>query len=247
MAQQVGVFGPQYSAPQLPQQRNRPTTTVARAKADKLKRAGSDPLGLGDAHVFLQTAPTAQAAPQKKGNFITNLLPSAGGITGGVGGGALGGALAGSAVLPGIGTAAGALIGALAGGAAGGAAGKVAENKLEGNALGDGVAKEAGVQGIFSAGPIRLAKVLGAAGKAGVTGKGVAGALEATNTTAAAPGLIARTLGKQGRNLKADVSGVGKVSDSFTQENQLLMHTSLLVSKALAQRCTSKLTASSLT
>ena len=92
-------------------------------------------------------------APQpkkKKGNFVTSLIPSAGGI-----GGSLGGAAIGTAILPGVGT----LAGALLGGALGGGAGKVAENAVEGNKLTSGVAGEAALNGVLGAGPLRLGKV----------------------------------------------------------------------------------------
>lgn len=105
------------------------------------------------------------AGSKKKGSLLTSLLPTAGGIGGGALGGAAGGALAGTAVLPGIGTVAGGLIGALLGGAGGGALGKVAENKIEGQSLGHDVAKEAAINGVFSAGPLRLLKGAGVAGK----------------------------------------------------------------------------------
>lgn len=88
--------------------------------------------------------------PQKKGNFLTSLIPSGGGIAG-----AAGGAAIGTAIAPGIGT----LLGALLGGAAGGGAGKVAENAVEGQQnLGQGVGQEALINGILGAGPLRLAK-----------------------------------------------------------------------------------------
>lgn len=112
-----------------------------------------------------QQSAQASQKPQAKGNFLTHLLPSVGGIGGGVAGGAAGGALAGTAILPGVGTVAGGLIGALLGGAAGGGLGKVGENAIEHQALGNGVAKEAAINGIFSAGPLRLLKGAGVAGK----------------------------------------------------------------------------------
>jgi hypothetical protein len=126
-----------------------------------------------------------QTAPKKKGNFLTNLLPTIGGIAGGGFGGAAGGALAGTAILPGVGTAVGGLLGALLGGAAGGSAGKVAENKIEGNALGDGVLGAGIENGVFSAGPLRLLK----GAKAGI------GAIKAGSK--AAPSLV-EALGASG-------------------------------------------------
>ncbi len=88
--------------------------------------------------------------PEKKGNFLTSLIPSGGGIAG-----AAGGAAIGSAIAPGIGT----LLGALLGGAVGGGAGKVAENAVEGQQnLGQGVGQEALINGVLGAGPLRLLK-----------------------------------------------------------------------------------------
>lgn len=111
---------------------------------------------------------------QNKGNFFTHLLPTIAGTGGGIAGGAAGGALAGTAILPGIGTVAGGLLGALLGGAAGGAGGKVLENKVEHQALGNGVLGAGIENGVLSAGPLRLLK--GGAALAGA-GKGLAGSL----------------------------------------------------------------------
>lgn len=145
-----------------------------------------------------QLQPPQRPVPAaKKGNFLTSLIPAAGGTLGGVGGGALGGALAGTAVLPGIGTAAGALLGALGGGFAGGFGGKVLQNKVEGNKnLTQGAVKEGAINGVLSAGPLRL-------GKLGIdTARGIkagAGALSATNAAAdaAANMSLKRTIGKK--------------------------------------------------
>lgn len=91
-----------------------------------------------------------QPKKQQKGNFLTSLIPSGGGIAGAAGGAALG-----SAILPGAGT----LVGALLGGALGGGAGKVAENAVEGQKdLGQGVGQEALLNGVLGAGPLRLIK-----------------------------------------------------------------------------------------
>lgn len=89
---------------------------------------------------------------KKKGNFLTSLLPSVGGIGGSAAGAAIGTALL---PVPGAGTIAGALIG----GALGGGGGKLTENAVEGNKLSSGVAGEAALNGVLSAGPIRLAKL----------------------------------------------------------------------------------------
>lgn len=122
------------------------------------------------------------STPSAHGSFLTHLLPSVGGIGGGALGGAAGGALAGTAILPGVGTAIGGLLGALLGGAGGGALGKVAENHVEHQALGNGVAGSALENGILSAGPLRLLK------GAGVAGKVLAGGENAIATDTAAQG-----------------------------------------------------------
>lgn len=146
-------------------------------------------LSAADLQAFhaVQLPTAAKAAPAAKGNFLTHLFPTVGGIVGGVGGGALGGAAAGTAILPGIGTAAGGLIGALLGGAAGGAGGKVAENKVEDKGLGSGVVQQALEQGVLSAGPLRLLKA----------GKGAAAAIGGVKTiaTEAEPSLIGALTG----------------------------------------------------
>lgn len=125
-------------------------------------------------HSFL-AAGQPQAAPKKKGNLLTKLLPSVAGTAGGVGGAAIG-----TALLPGIGTLAGALIG----GALGGGAGKVGENKIEGNNAWDGVAKEAAINGVMSAGPLRLLKGATTGVKSLRAGEGLANALNATGQAA---------------------------------------------------------------
>lgn len=156
---------------------------------------------------YSQTSKKNPAAmPKKKGNLFTNLLPTIGGTGGGIAGGALGGAAAGSVILPGIGTAVGGLLGALVGGAAGGAGGKVLENKLEGNALGDGVAKEGAINGVMSASPLRLLKGAAVAGKAGVSGRGLFGALSDGATSAAGPSLIKKTIANELGSVKGTMA-----------------------------------------
>lgn len=177
------------------------------------------------------TETAAPVAPtKKKPNFIQSMLPSIGGLGGGVAGGAAGGALAGTAILPGVGTVAGGLIGALLGGAAGGAAGKIAENKSLGDSAWHDVGKEAAVQGVLSAGPLRLFKGAGAGAKvlAGVGGElaGEAGeqaaaqgggrlvqALNAAGEKAAQPGIVGRFLGKTAKGAETvaqDLTGTGE-------------------------------------
>lgn len=110
---------------------------------------GTQPQPMVQANAPMQTA---QAAPvPAKGNFLTHLLPTAGGILGGLGGEAVdvfGGGVAG---------------------AAGGAAlGKTLENKLEGNSLGSGVLSNAAEGGVGQGAGGLLGKlggkIIGAAG-----------------------------------------------------------------------------------
>lgn len=137
-----------------------------------------------------------QPTPKKK-NFVSSLLPSVGGIGGGAAGAAIG-----TALLPGVGT----LAGALLGGALGGGAGKVAENATEGNRLTSGVAGEAALNGVLSAGPLRLAK-LGADAVRGVkAGTGLADALRAGGEAAqnmSATRALGNKLSQSGQNLIA--------------------------------------------
>lgn len=154
-----------------------------------------------------QIAKIQSTKSSNKGNFLTSLIPTAGGIGGALAGGAAG-AAAGS-VVPVVGTAVGGLIGAILGGAGGSAVGKVGENAVEGNKnLGEGVAKEAVLGGVFSAPPVRLARGLIAAGKAGVAtarGIGEQTAKDAFDTAFTAPGLLSEA----GNTLRGEARGVG--------------------------------------
>lgn len=167
-------------------------------------------------------AAAAKPQPKAKGNFLTHLFPTIGGIGGGVVGGAAGGALAGSAVLPGVGTAVGGLLGALIGGTVGGGAGKVTENKLEGQSLGSGVLPTAWnhpgaalEQGVLSAGPLRLLKGIGVAGKAAVGSGSLLDALGqggAVNATVDGPGLLVKGrafFANKGAQTEARAGGFG--------------------------------------
>ncbi len=111
-----------------------------------------------------------QAQPAKKGNFLTSLLPTGGGV-----GGALGGAAAGAAigsVVPVLGTAIGGIAGAILGGAGGSALGKVGENAIEGESdLGKGVGEEA-LFGGLTALPVGAGFKLARAGAKVATGLG---------------------------------------------------------------------------
>lgn len=189
--------------------------------------------------------------PEQKGNFLTNLLPTGGGIGGALAGGAAGAAL--GSVVPVVGTGIGGLIGAILGGAGGSALGKVGENAAEGEAdLGKGVAQEALFGGITSTpltaglkvakGGIQLAKATATGGaktaakqsfqEAGqlaipkmATGlQGKAGqeiADTAIQRGAMSPGVLGR-IQNTGLNLKRDVAGTSKVADSFGQETDIV-------------------------
>ncbi len=147
-----------------------------------------------------------QAKPKakKKASLVQSLLPSVGGIAGGVGGGAAGGALAGSLILPGVGTVAGGLIGALLGGAAGGGAGKVAQNISMGESATKDVARTAALEGVLSAGPIRLAKGAVGAARAAKGSGNLVDALNVGGAASAAPSAIKTTI--------ADKLGAGSES-----------------------------------
>lgn len=107
---------------------------------------------------------------QPKGNFLTSLIPTAGGTAGALGGAAAG-AAAGS-IVPGLGTAVGGLLGAILGGAGGSALGKVGENAIEGQKdLGSGVGQEALMGGLTSL-PITSGLKLARAGVKASTGFG---------------------------------------------------------------------------
>lgn len=132
--------------------------------------------------LFSQSLPTQQPKQatkkkdEKKGNFLTSLIPAGGGIAGSLGGAAAGAAV-GSAV-PVVGTAIGGLIGALLGGAGGSALGKVGENAVTGEEdLGKGVVQEALLGGVTSM-PLGAGLKLAKAGVKATTGIGKTGARE---------------------------------------------------------------------
>lgn len=116
-----------------------------------------------------------QIKPQK--GFWTDQISTGGGIGGALGGAATGAAI--GSIVPGIGTAIGGLVGGIAGGALGSGAGEFTENVITGEQdKFKNVGQEALLGGIFAAPPLRLAKGIGAAGKAafsntaGTTAKG---------------------------------------------------------------------------
>jgi hypothetical protein len=141
----------------------------------------------------------AQQPVQKKGNFLTSLLPTAGGILGGIGG---------SILAPGLGTA--------AGGAAGAGLGKVLQNLFEGNKdVGQGVLGEAALG------------TLGGVGKGLKAIKGAAGALKAGQGLSkaaqvlrfGAPGVATAAAGQvAGKTATGLVGKVGKSTEKFGKQ-----------------------------
>jgi hypothetical protein len=115
---------------------------------------------------------------KKSGGFEPSaLIAEGGGLGGALAGGAAGAAV--GSVVPGIGTLIGGLIGAGIGGFAGGTGGSVAEQKVRDGKVDTGKALKFGaIEGITSAGPIKLAKGATAAGKALAKGMGAKGAKE---------------------------------------------------------------------
>jgi hypothetical protein len=100
-----------------------------------------------------------QQQPQKPSKgFLLDQLSTLGGIGGSLGGAASGAAL--GSVVPIVGTAAGGILGALLGGALGGGAGEAAENIATGDDLMKNVGKEAALNGLFGAGPIRAGSLV---------------------------------------------------------------------------------------
>lgn len=110
---------------------------------------------------------------KKKKGFLLDQVSTAGGIGGSLGGAALGASL--GSVVPVVGTAAGGILGALLGGTFGGGAGEAVENVATGDDLFKNVGQEATLNGLFGAGPIRLASLAGrtASGLAKGAGKNV--------------------------------------------------------------------------
>lgn len=166
------------------------------------------------------------AAPKKKGNFLTSLLPTGGGVGGALAGGAAGAAI--GSVVPVVGTAVGGLLGAVLGGAGGSAIGKVGENAVEGNAdLGQGVGQEALLGGLTSL-PIGAGLKLAKAGVKVATGIGkqTAGNLV---EQAGISTLGKRTAAKYGLE-NATVPGIGSRigANLENKSNQALSSQSLL-------------------
>ncbi len=153
------------------------------------------------------TSMPQQQQPEERGNFFTNLLPTAGGILGGIGG---------SFLAPGLGT--------VAGGATGAGFGKFLENLIEGRTggeLGEGIAGEAALG------------TLGGIGKGFQAIKGASGALRAgegvgkagnilrmgAQTAPKSPGMFSRAGGriKEGLQDRATTSLL-KLTPSQTQK-----------------------------
>lgn len=172
-----------------------------------------------------QQATAPKPKTEDKGNFLTRLLPTGGGLAGGAGG-----ALLGTALLPGIGTVLGGILGA----GVGSAGGKVGQNQLEDKALGDDVLRE----GLLGAGGQAVGGVLGKVAGTGVK-KGIgaltkgaenkaarnveAEALQqlATEFPDAALNAATRTNLGFGRSLDlADLAGIPKTAQGFADASQ---------------------------
>ncbi len=140
-----------------------------------------------------------------RGGFLSSLIQEGGAI-----GGATGGAALGTAILPGLGT----LIGAGLGGFAGSLGGGLAESKIRDNKydLGSNL-KEAGIDAVLSAGPLKLAKGAKSATTALKGGVGLAEALRLGGKDAA-EFTLREALGKSaeeaGKNLAIRPLGLAK-------------------------------------
>lgn len=148
------------------------------------------------------------AKKEKKGGWLSNFISEAGGTGGALAGGAAGAAL--GSVVPGLGTVIGGLLGAGLGGFGGGTLGSAAEQKVQGEekvdwgkALGEGA-----LEGVFSAGPLRLAKLAGAGGKVAkelAKGGGKLAAQQAAEEAVSKP-LIGGLVGKLGRGAPGNIA-----------------------------------------
>lgn len=145
---------------------------------------------------------------KKKKGFWEDQISTGGGLAGALAGGA-----AGTAIMPGVGT----IIGALIGGAVGGGGGQVAENAIVGDNLTDDVFKEAAINGVFGAGPIRGASLLARGGTALARGTGKAG-LKAAGEQALIDRPIRNALGKSFGNAGSNmaVRSVGATPSQLT-------------------------------
>lgn len=134
--------------------------------------------------------------PQNRGNFLTGLIPTGGGIAG-----AAAGAGIGTAIAPGIGT----ILGALLGGAVGGGGGKAIENSVEGKNLLEGVPQEAALSGVLGAGPLRLGKAAIDVGRGLKAGQGVSRALSTAGKNATEQS-VKGTIGGKLTNVSNDMA-----------------------------------------
>lgn len=144
----------------------------------------------------------------RKGFEPSALIAEGGGLGGALAGGAAGAAI--GSVVPIIGTAIGGLAGAALGGFLGGTTGSVAEQKVRDKKVDSGKALKFGaIEGLTSAGPIKLLKTGKAALGAAKTGVAVRPAVdEALSST-----LISRLAGRAGKSL--ETTG-GKLMNSQT-------------------------------
>lgn len=155
-----------------------------------------------------QPAPTV-AASKPKGNVLTSLIPTAGGVGGALAGGAAGAAV--GSVVPVVGTAVGGLIGAILGGGGGSALGKVGQNAAEGETdLSKGVLEEGLLGGVTST-PLGAGAKLANAGFRTISGIGRAGAGELVQD-AGVKTLGRGTVNRLGASGRLDESAMGAVN-----------------------------------
>jgi hypothetical protein len=182
------------------------------------------------------TTGTQQA--QKKGNWLTHLLPTIGGT-----GGALGGAAAGAAlgsVVPIIGTGIGGILGGVIGGALGSGGAKAGENAIEHNRISSGIGGEAlmgGLGGLLpGAGKVGTSLLergganLAERGAASVAERGAVNAGEQAVTGAvgdAADAGVSR-IARMGDEMRANARGLEQAGKFFPMENDRITASNVL-------------------
>lgn len=158
-----------------------------------------------------------QQGKGSKGFQPSALIAEGGGLGGALAGGAAGAAI-GSAV-PVIGTAIGGLIGAGLGGFLGGTGGSVVEQKVRDNNVDVGKALKFGtVEGITSAGPIKLLK----SGKAAYSALRAGNAVKPAVEDALSSSLLSKVTGRAGKGLE---TAGGKLMNSQTNLTRAQMRT----------------------
>ena len=133
---------------------------------------------------LLQQRQPQQAQQGRRGFEASSLIQEGGALGGAIGGATLGASL--GSVVPGIGTAIGGLLGAGIGGFTGSFGGGLTESKVRDNKFDvGGNLKEAAVDGVLSAGPLKLLKGGATAAKAARGGATLASALRSGGDDAA--------------------------------------------------------------